>query len=77
MPDNVYDETTYKGRPTVGFRSKWLIIFLFLKSFPFNQCCGSGSTGSTFLGLQDSDPDPLVRGIDPDPDPDPDPSIIM
>jgi hypothetical protein len=30
-----------------------------------------------FLGL--SDPDPLVRGMDPDPDPalDPDPSIIM
>ncbi len=34
-----------------------------------------------FLGLQDPDPDPLVRGMDPDPDPaldpDPDPSIIM
>jgi hypothetical protein len=42
-----------------------------------------------FLGLQDPDPDPLVRGLvldpdpalDPDPDPaldpDPDPSIIM
>jgi hypothetical protein len=31
--------------------------------------------------VADSDPDPLVRGIDPDPDPaldpDPDPSIIM
>jgi hypothetical protein len=26
-----------------------------------------------FLGLQDPDPDPLVRGMDPDPDP----SIIM
>ncbi len=28
-----------------------------------------------FLGLQDPDPDPLVRGMDPDPDPalDPDP----
>ncbi len=23
-----------------------------------------------FLGLQDPDPDPLVRGMDPDPDPD-------
>jgi len=34
-----------------------------------------------FLGLQDPDPNPLVRGMDPDPDPaldpDPDPSIIM
>jgi len=34
-----------------------------------------------FLGLQDPDPDPLVRGMDPDPDPaldpGPDPSIIM
>ena len=34
-----------------------------------------------FLGLQDPDPDPLVKGMDPDPDPaldpDPDPSIIM
>jgi hypothetical protein len=34
-----------------------------------------------FLGLPDSDPDSLVRGMDPDPDPaldpDPDPSIIM
>ncbi len=32
-----------------------------------------------FFGLQDPDPDPLVRGMDPDPDPalDPDPSIIM
>jgi hypothetical protein len=32
-----------------------------------------------FLGLQDTDPDTLVRGMDPDPDPalDPDPSIIM
>ncbi len=34
-----------------------------------------------FLGLQDPDRDPLVRGMDPDPDtaldPDPDPSIIM
>jgi hypothetical protein len=32
-----------------------------------------------FLSLQDPDPDPLVRGMDPDPalDPDPDPSIIM
>jgi hypothetical protein len=32
-----------------------------------------------FLGLQDPDPDALVRGLDPDPalDPDPDPSIIM
>ncbi len=34
-----------------------------------------------FLGLQDPDPDQLVRGMDPDPDPaldpDPDPSIIM
>ncbi len=34
-----------------------------------------------FLGLQDPDQDPLVRGMDPDPDPapvpDPDPSIIM
>jgi hypothetical protein len=34
-----------------------------------------------FLGLQDPDPDPLVRCMDskPDPalDPDPDPSIIM
>ncbi len=34
-----------------------------------------------FLGLQDPDPDPLVRGMDPDPDPamdpEPDPSIIM
>ncbi len=28
-----------------------------------------------FLGLQDPDPDPLVRGMDPDLDPDP--SIIM
>jgi hypothetical protein len=52
----------------------------------------SGSTGSTcFFGLQDPDPDPLVRGMDPDPedlkntwirwirirDPDPAPSIIM
>ncbi len=25
-----------------------------------------------FLGLQDPDPDPLVRGMDPDPDPVPD-----
>ncbi len=47
------------------------------------QCCGSGSeSGSTcFLGLQDPDPDPLVRCMDPDADPaldpDPDPSIIM
>jgi hypothetical protein len=24
-----------------------------------------------FLGLLDTDPDPLVRGMDPDPDPDP------
>jgi len=34
-----------------------------------------------FLGLQDPDLDPLVRGMDPDPDPaldpDPDPSIII
>jgi hypothetical protein len=34
-----------------------------------------------FLGLQDPDPDSLVRGMDPDPDPvldpDSDPSIIM
>jgi hypothetical protein len=42
-----------------------------------------------FLGLQDPDPDPLVKGMDPDPDPaldpdpdpaldpDPDPSNIM
>jgi hypothetical protein len=34
-----------------------------------------------FLGLLDTDPDPLVRGMDPDPDPaldpDPDPSVIM
>jgi hypothetical protein len=32
-----------------------------------------------FLGLPDTDPDPLVSGMDPDPDPalDPDPSIIM
>jgi hypothetical protein len=32
-----------------------------------------------FLGLQDPDPDPLVRCMDPDPalDPDPDPSNIM
>ncbi len=34
-----------------------------------------------FLGLQDPDPDLLVRGMDPDPDPaldpHPDPSIIM
>jgi hypothetical protein len=34
-----------------------------------------------FLGLQDPDTEPLVRGMDPDPDPaldpDPDPSIIM
>ena len=32
-----------------------------------------------FLGLQDPDPDSLVRGLDSDPDPalDPDPSIIM
>ncbi len=34
-----------------------------------------------FLGLQDPDPDPLVRGMDPDPDPaldpDPDPAIVM
>ncbi len=34
-----------------------------------------------FWGLQDPDPDPLVRGMDPDSDPsldpDPDPSIIM
>jgi hypothetical protein len=32
-----------------------------------------------FLGLQDPDPDPLVRGMGPDPDPalDPDPSIVM
>jgi hypothetical protein len=44
-----------------------------------------------FFGLQDPDPDPLVRGMDPDPedlkntwirwirirDPDPAPSIIM
>jgi hypothetical protein len=31
-----------------------------------------------FLGHLDSDPDILVRGLDPDPDlvPDPDPSII-
>jgi hypothetical protein len=28
-----------------------------------------------FLGL--SDPDPLVRGMDPDPTPDPDPSIMQ
>jgi hypothetical protein len=28
-----------------------------------------------FLGLQDPDPDPLVRGMDPDPAPNP--SIIM
>ena len=28
----VYDETVYKGRPTVGFRSKWLIYYLFLKN---------------------------------------------
>ncbi len=52
------------------------------------QCCGSGSESGIrihlihmFLGLQDPDPDPLVRGMDPDPDPaldpDPDPSIIM
>ncbi len=34
-----------------------------------------------FLDLQDPDPDPLVRGVDPVPDPslepDTDPSIIM
>ncbi len=30
-----------------------------------------------FLGLPDSDPDPLVRGMDPDPALDPDPSFIM
>ena len=32
-----------------------------------------------FLGLQDPDPDPLVRGMDPDTDPapGPDPYIIM
>ncbi len=45
-----------------------------------NQCCGSGSAGSTFfLGLPDPDPDPLVRGmdLDPAPDPGPDPSISM
>jgi hypothetical protein len=30
-----------------------------------------------FLDLPDSDPDPLVRGMDPDPAPDPDPSIIF
>ncbi len=32
-----------------------------------------------YLGLQESDPDPLVRGMDPDPalDPDPDLSLIM
>ncbi len=30
-----------------------------------------------FLGLQDPDPDPLVRGMDPHPALDPDPSIIM
>jgi hypothetical protein len=29
-----------------------------------------------FLGLRDSHPDPLVRGMDPDPALDPDPSII-
>jgi hypothetical protein len=28
-----------------------------------------------FLGL--SDPDPLVRGMDPDPAPDPDPSVFQ
>ncbi len=30
-----------------------------------------------FLGLPDTDPDPLVRGMDPAPAPDSDPSIIM
>ncbi len=32
-----------------------------------------------FLGLQDQDPDPLVRGMDPDPDPalDPDHANIV
>jgi hypothetical protein len=29
------------------------------------QCCGSGSIGSMFLGLQD--PDPLSRDTDQDP----------
>ncbi len=30
-----------------------------------------------FLGLPDTDLDPLVRGMDPAPAPAPDPSIIM
>jgi hypothetical protein len=30
-----------------------------------------------FLGLQDPNPDPLFRGMDPALDPDPDSSIIM
>jgi hypothetical protein len=35
--------------------------------------------GEKSMGLQNPDPDPLVRGMDPDPalDPDPDPSSIM
>jgi len=74
MRHYVYDETVYKGRPTVGFRSKWLIIFLFLKSFPFNQCCGSASLCCVFGCVVDpqhlvADPDPnSTYHLDKDPD---------
>jgi hypothetical protein len=55
----------HRHRPRLQKGGKIAIIM-----YSFIQCCGSGSeSGSVgsvcFLGLLDSNPDPLVRGMDP------------